>query len=373
MRNLILLAGAATMALAAPVLAKPGGGGGGHGGGNPHAAQGGGQGGGHGGGGNGGGGKANKQGGGNPHAAQGHGGGGFAAAPRAAPQQRQQMGGQHGQAKHEQRQAFRSEPGGRGNGNGKAQKFAAPRQERFAAPRQERFAAPRQERFDDRRQAQQRVYDGPRYQGNDQRYAAGNGCPPGLARKNNGCLPPGQARKAYAVGQRIQPSWFSGYSIPAAYTPLYYDTPDYYYRYDGYGDIYRVDSRTNLISGLIPLLGGGFNVGQPIPAGYDVYNVPYQYRDDYQDNDDYYYRYGDNAIYQVDSGTNMIDGIVALLGGGLNVGQQLPAGYDAYNVPPDYRDEYYDTDEDLYRYADGNIYQVDAQSGLIEAIVQMLT
>ncbi len=28
-------------------------------------------------------------------------------------------------------------------------------------------------------------------------------CPPGLAKKNNGCLPPGQAKKRYAVGERI--------------------------------------------------------------------------------------------------------------------------------------------------------------------------
>lgn len=29
------------------------------------------------------------------------------------------------------------------------------------------------------------------------------GCPPGLAKKNNGCLPPGQAKKRYAVGTRL--------------------------------------------------------------------------------------------------------------------------------------------------------------------------
>jgi hypothetical protein len=28
-------------------------------------------------------------------------------------------------------------------------------------------------------------------------------CPPGLAKKNNGCLPPGQAKKRYAVGQSL--------------------------------------------------------------------------------------------------------------------------------------------------------------------------
>ena len=33
-------------------------------------------------------------------------------------------------------------------------------------------------------------------------YAAGN-CPPGLAKKNNGCLPPGQAKKVWAVGQPL--------------------------------------------------------------------------------------------------------------------------------------------------------------------------
>jgi len=29
------------------------------------------------------------------------------------------------------------------------------------------------------------------------------GCPPGLAKKNNGCLPPGQAKKLYTVGQPL--------------------------------------------------------------------------------------------------------------------------------------------------------------------------
>lgn len=33
-------------------------------------------------------------------------------------------------------------------------------------------------------------------------YGRGN-CPPGLAKKHNGCLPPGQAKKRYIVGQRL--------------------------------------------------------------------------------------------------------------------------------------------------------------------------
>jgi hypothetical protein len=31
-------------------------------------------------------------------------------------------------------------------------------------------------------------------------------CPPGLAKKNNGCLPPGQAKRRYRVGQRLPPA-----------------------------------------------------------------------------------------------------------------------------------------------------------------------
>ena len=44
-----------------------------------------------------------------------------------------------------------------------------------------------------------------------QQFAQGN-CPPGLAKKNNGCQPPGQARK-WAVGQRLPAGL--GYPLPA--------------------------------------------------------------------------------------------------------------------------------------------------------------
>jgi hypothetical protein len=35
-----------------------------------------------------------------------------------------------------------------------------------------------------------------------EQYGRGN-CPPGLAKKQNGCLPPGQAKKRYAVGHAL--------------------------------------------------------------------------------------------------------------------------------------------------------------------------
>lgn len=46
-------------------------------------------------------------------------------------------------------------------------------------------------------------------------YSAGR-CPPGLAKKNNGCMPPGQARK-WAVGQPL-PRGVVTYSLPSAVT-----------------------------------------------------------------------------------------------------------------------------------------------------------
>jgi hypothetical protein len=39
-------------------------------------------------------------------------------------------------------------------------------------------------------------------------YGGGKACPPGLAKKGNGCLPPGQAKK-YAVGQPLRVSYYA--------------------------------------------------------------------------------------------------------------------------------------------------------------------
>ena len=74
------------------------------------------------------------------------------------------------------------------------------------------------------------------------------------------------------------------------------------------------------------MLDRGYGVGQMLPAGYSYYNVPYQYRDAYYDTNDYYYRYAPGAIYQVDRDTQLITAIATLLTGGLSVGQPLPPG-----------------------------------------------
>jgi len=97
--------------------------------------------------------------------------------------------------------------------------------------------------------------------------------------------------------------------------------------------------------------------------------VPYQYRDMYYNTPDYNYWYAPGAIYQVDPSTSMISSVAALLTPGFAVGQPLPMGYNMYNVPMAYRSTYYDTPNAWYRYNNGYIYQVDPTTQLVTAIV----
>ena len=171
------------------------------------------------------------------------------------------------------------------------------------------------------------------------------------------------------IGQSVNPDWYADYA-PVRYQSYYDAGPDYYYRYDDdNGYLYQLRSGSNLVSALYPILGGAYSVGRPLPYYYDsYYNVPYGYSSLYYDSPDRYYRYGDGAIYGVDPTTQLITGIVALLTGqNFGIGQQLPYGYDTYNVPYAYRSSYYDTSDMWYRYDDGYIYGVDPRTRLIEA------
>jgi hypothetical protein len=83
----------------------------------------------------------------------------------------------------------------------------------------------------------------------------GNGCPPGLAKKNNGCLPPGIAKQRFNIGDR----WNGNYGlwnynqVPLDWRTQYGLDPynRYYYR-DGY--LYSVDPRTRLVEAVIQAL-----------------------------------------------------------------------------------------------------------------------
>jgi hypothetical protein len=140
----------------------------------------------------------------------------------------------------------------------------------------------------------------------------------------------------------------------------------------GYGVVYQVDCFSGLVENVIPLYAGGYGVGQLLPSAYSYYNVPVQYRSVYYNTPDYNYWYAPGAIYQYDPRSSMITSVAALLSPGFTVGQALPAGYGVYNVPYAYRTTYYDTPTAWYRYNNGYIYQVDPTSMLVTAVVASL-
>ena len=92
----------------------------------------------------------------------------------------------------------------------------------------------------------------------DEGYGVGygrGGCPPGLAKKHNGCMPPGQARKLLR-GQRWQSLYGSRYGygqIPYDLRNRYDLNPRYNYYY-GNGYLYQVDPRTLLVQQVISAL-----------------------------------------------------------------------------------------------------------------------
>lgn len=81
-------------------------------------------------------------------------------------------------------------------------------------------------------------------------YAPGLGaCPPGLAKKNPPCMPPGQARKL-GLGQRYPyaaQSLFGYNQLPYDMRSRYQYDPYARYGYDN-GQYYQVDPRTMIIS-----------------------------------------------------------------------------------------------------------------------------
>lgn len=189
----------------------------------------------------------------------------------------------------------------------------------------------------------------------DRRRAAYDGCPPGLAKKYNGCMPPGLAKRQ----PYYRPAWF-GYG-GFGDTRFYYD--------DGFLIRLGNDGR---ISASIPLLGGALAIGNPWPNYYQPVELRPYYRDYYglQPNA---YRYAGNAIYRIDPETAAITSIAALLtGDDFIVGQPVPVGYPVYNVPYPYRDRYVDGPDGYYRYADGYVYRVDPETRLVAAAIELL-
>lgn len=218
-------------------------------------------------------------------------------------------------------------------------------------------------RYDDRRDRDvERSGDRYGYLVQDRNRSALDGCPPGLAKKRNGCNPPGLVRDRERT--------IFGYD----YRPRYFGLNSYRddrYRYnDGYLVRYGDGNR---ISGWIPLLGGALATGNVWPDRYQSYSLPEYYVDYYDLGGPDRYRYADNVVYRVDPGDTAIRSIAALLTGDrFVVGERMPRGYDVYNVPNRYRDRYYDTPEAMYRYSDGQIYRMDPTTRLVQAVIGLL-
>ena len=75
-------------------------------------------------------------------------------------------------------------------------------------------------------------------------------CPPGLAKKHNGCLPPGQAEKAWAVGQPLHPSVAYYPLPPTLYGRLTPPPPGYQY-VRVYDDVLLMQSANRSVVSLV--------------------------------------------------------------------------------------------------------------------------
>ena len=87
----------------------------------------------------------------------------------------------------------------------------------------------------------------------DQQFQRGR-CPPGLAKKDNGCQPPGQAKKNWTVGQPL-PRNTVYYSVPSALV-IQFGQPPVGYRYVRVADdILLVRNGTGVVLDAIRTLG----------------------------------------------------------------------------------------------------------------------
>ena len=136
----------------------------------------------------------------------------------------------------------------RGNGRGKHSQKREDKEDKRAdkeekrADKRERKEIQQGTYFND----QQRTYVREYYTTN---YGEGKRCPPGLAKKNNGCMPPGQARN-WQVGQPV-PLGVTVYSVAQPVIRMLPPAP-YGYRYARIGgDVVLVQQQNNIIVDII--------------------------------------------------------------------------------------------------------------------------
>jgi hypothetical protein len=121
------------------------------------------------------------------------------------------------------------------------------------------------------------------------------------------------------------------------------------------------------------LLGGTLALGKTWPERIESAAAPAYYVDYFDLGSAASYRFAENVLYRVDPGDASITGVAALLTGDeFIIGQEMPAGYDVYNVPYSYRTRYQDTPTVWYRYVDGYVYRVDPRTRRVTAAIDLL-
>ncbi|MEA3016324.1 MAG: hypothetical protein QOI38_1046 [Sphingomonadales bacterium] len=166
-----------------------------------------------------------------------------------------------------------------------------------------------------------RVADGGGYGRDDDRWSENDGrdgrdgrdCPPGLDKRDNGCVPPGQEGRdgrwedrrdgRYENGARVDANR-DGYDDRDLNRDGRIDSAD-----QGYQDR---DRRGGVFGDAIDRLTGsdGLRVGQRASA--DLGAVPYDLRSQYRDGSGAYYRADRRNVYRIDARTNLVMQVFAL-------------------------------------------------------------
>lgn len=192
----------------------------------------------------------------------------------------------------------------------------------------------------------------------DRRITEIRGCPPSLARQRGNCTAPKLLSREISDADRA--GWWR---LPG----LQGDGRYRYFR----GKLVRLDSEGKII-GYRPLLGGALSPGNAWPGALAPAAVPAYYRSLYG-LDENAFRYADGAIYRINPGDSAITGIAALLTREkIIVGRRVPPGFDIYNVPYGYRDRYADGPTGYYRYDDGFIYRINPRTRMVTAAIELL-
>lgn len=173
-----------------------------------------------------------------------------------------------------------------------------------------------------------------RWHDGDDRYGDARPCPPGLAKKNNGCLPPGQVgrdddrddrygnRDVDSRYDRNNDGWDDRdgnrdgrWDVDSRYDSNRDGYDDRDYNRDGRWDNDQGYQQTNnggIVGQILDRVtgNGGLRVGQRVSG--NLGGVPYAYRTQYRDSDNFYYRSDSRNIYQIDARTQTVVRVYAM-------------------------------------------------------------